>query len=215
MTTYTRTGLKAEIIDDLERDATLDSARVLSAISAAIRHYQPRRFYFNETRSVTFTTTASKATYTFGSGGDIATVFYAIDGAYITQNTTTYELRRLDYQDTEVLQDSSPSNGLPYAYSYIGQSIILYPPPNGTYTMRLTGHIQKDEPASDDQAGNVWMTEAYDLIRARAKFIFLTHTYPDTPMAAIMKGDEREALSALRAATTAKTATGRITPTAF
>lgn len=209
----TRGTLKNEIIDDLERDATADNARVLSAISSAIKFYQPKRFWFNESRSVTFNTVDGTDTYSFGT--DIATEFYRIDGVFITENGQQYEVSPRDYRDIEGLIDSTPTEGRPWSYAYINRALRFYPVPDGVYSVRITGHIKADEPAADDTASNVWMTEAYELIRCRAKWYLSTHVFPNQAMALSMRQAENEALTALRGATDDKIGTGQIIPTHF
>lgn len=211
----TRAALKTEILDDLERDASADGARVLSAISAAIKHYQPKRFFFNESRSVTFSTEADKWQYTFGTSGDITTEFYRIDAVFVTENGNNYEMCQRDYREMELLNDTNATTNRPYDWAYIGQSVVLYPVPDGVYTVRLTGHIKAAEPAADDTAGNVWFTEAYELIRCRAKSYLYAHVYPDPGMAQMMQVAEASALRALRSATMDRVSTGNVEPTSF
>lgn len=211
----TRGTLKSEIIDDMERDATADGARVLSAISSAIKFYQPKRMFFNESRAVTFSTVASTDSYDFGTGEEITTEFYKIDGAYVTDGTNIYHLVQRDYRDFETLIDGSATQNRPTDFAYIGRALRLYPVPDAVYTVRLTGHIKAAEPAADDTAGNVWFTEAYELIRCRAKAYLYAHVFPDPGMASVMVEAERSAYGALRAATTDRTGTGQLVPTMF
>lgn len=211
----TRTTLKAEIIDDLERDATADGARVLSAISSAIKFYQPKRFWFNESRGITFNTVDGTDSYDFGSGQEITTEFYKIDGVYVTENGQQYELSPRDYRELETLIDTTPTEGRPHSYAYINRALRLYPVPDAVYSIRLVGHIKAAEPASDGEADNVWMTEAYELIRCRAKWYLSTHVFPNPAMALSMRQAESDALLALRGATQDKIGTGHIIPTQF
>lgn len=211
----TRTTLKNEIIDDLERDASADSARVLSAISSAIKFYQPKRFFFNESRDVTFSTVDGTSLYDFGTGQEITTEFYRIDAAYVTQNGQQYELKARDYRDLEILIDTTPMEGRPWSYAYINRALRLYPVPDAVYTVRLVGHIKAAEPATDDTADNVWFTEAYELIRCRAKWYLSTHVFPNAAMALSMRQAESDALRALQSATADRTGTGHIIPTQF
>lgn len=211
----TRSALKTEIIDDLERDASADGARVLSAISTAIKFYQPKRFYFNESRSVTFNTVASTDTYDFGTGQEITTEFYKIDGVYVTENGNIHELNVRDYRDLEILIDSNANEGRPWSYSYINRALRLYPVPDAAYSVRLVGHVKVAEPATDGEADNAWMVEAYELIRCRAKAYLSTHVFPNPEMALMMRTAENEELMRLRGMTQDRTGTGQIIPTAF
>lgn len=209
----TRAILKAEIIDDLERDATADGARVLSAISSAIKFYQPKRFFFNESRSVTFPTVDGTDTYAFGT--DITTEFYKIDGAFVLDSDRYIPMRWMDYLDMERLIETTPAKGRPTRWTYINKALRLYNVPDAVYTVRLDGHVKIAEPASDAEADNQWFTEAYELIRCRAKAYLSIHVFPNPEMAVTMQAAEQQALVALRGATMDRTGTGEIIPTNF
>lgn len=211
----TRATLKTEILDDLERDSAADGTRVLAAISSAIKYFQPRRFFFNESRSTTFNTVADQSIYTFGTGNDITQEFYKIDLAVLEDTNTDYVMKRRDYRDIEVLNDAGATSNRPYNYDYFDRSLMLYPIPDAAYTIRLTGHIKYAEPEADGEENNEWFTEAYELIRSRAKLILYTHVYPDMEGRQTMKIAEREALTSLESGTDAKIASGCLEPTTF
>lgn len=205
----TRDTMKTEIAADLRR-GTSDGARVLSAISAAIKFYQPRRFYFNESRSVTFSTVASTGIYSFAT---IGTQFYRIDGAFITNGDEITELSVGNYLAYETLLDSE--EGLPTDYAYIDKSLRLWRTPDAIYSVRLTGHVKLAEPATDDEADNAWFVEAYELIKCRAKASLYAHVWPDPAMAATMQEAERQARMSLNDATHDRVTSGYLTATDF
>jgi hypothetical protein len=202
----TRAIMLAEMADDMERT---DTAAFASKISAAIRHYQPMRFYFNESRSVTFPTVAATTTYSWTT---IGTEFYRIDGAFITEGTNVLELAPAHYTQFET---PIASSARPTAFARLGDGVILWCSPDAIYTVRLDGHIKAAEPATDATVGNPWMVEAYDLIMARAKGELYAHRYEDPNNAAIMQQAEASALKELRRATTSKVGTGQLVPTQF
>lgn len=208
----TQAAMIAEIEDDLERS---DTAAIRTKIAASIRHYQKTRFWFNESRDVTFNTVASQIVYGFGAGSDITTEFYRIDGAFLTENTNIHQLRRVDYRPLEVELDGNIDDNRPTAYAYVNRSIRLYPPPNGVYAVRLTGHIRIDPPAADDTADNEWMVEGYDLIKARTKSLLFAVRYMDPTNAAVERQAEADALDMLLGASGAKTGSGCFIPTQF
>jgi hypothetical protein len=206
----TRTIMVAEIEDDLERS---DSAAILNKISAAIRHYQPKRFHFNESRSVTFNTVASTDTYTFTT---IGTEFNKIDGVFVTIDTEDVrELDRMNYQQLERIAGNSTDTGEPSDYASIPGGIRLWRSPDDAYSTRLLGHVKLAEPASDGEANNSWMTDAYDLIKARAKAELYLHRYMEADSAAMMRAAENEALRQLLNARDDKTALGYLEATEF
>lgn len=213
MTTYTLAGLKAEIADDTLRSDL--STQIANAISSAIRFYQKRRFYFNETRTTTFATVASQATYSSSDDTDIPK-FMVVDAVFITDSSgNRYELDYYDPADIHWLQGNGASTGRPFGYSYYDQSFTFYPIPDDVYTITPMGQISKDEPASDGEANNVWMTEAYELIRCRAKGLLFTHVMKDPAQAQTMSLAEQVALADLVSRTNAKLATGFIARTSF
>lgn len=206
--------LKAQIADDLDRsDGSIDS-QIATEITNAIRHYQRHRFYFNETRDVTFSTVASQTAY---DSTDAAAIPYAvrIDQAHITVSGQRHELTRRDFYELETLYDTTAASGEPYEYAYYDQQVWLYPIPNAVYTVRLLGLFRIDGPASDSEAGNPWMTEAFELIRCRAKVYLAAHKLYDQQLAATMQAAEEDALRLLRKDTALRLGTGSIVPTRF
>lgn len=209
----TRATMQTEILADLRRSSAQLGSQTLSAISAAIKFYQPQRFWFNESRSVTFNTVQSQSVYTFGTSGDITTEFYRIDGGVITEDSDNRPLRRGDYVALETMIDGNSTEGRPTRFAYIAKSLRLYPVPDAAYAVRLFGHIKLAEPENDNDTGNDWFVEAYELIKCRAKAYLGAHVLMDLNMAAVMRAAEQDAFKALKKATTDKVATGTLVPT--
>lgn len=212
----TRDTMVGRIQDETRRTDSAFEAIIVEHINDAITHYQKTRFYFNESRSVTFSTVADQSVYTFsGASPDITTPFYRIDMAVLEESTTDHILTRRDYEGLEWLIDGSTTSNRPYNYAYVNQSIVLYPPPDAEYTIRLTGHVKLDAPAAGGTTNNDWMTEAFDLIRSRALWSLNQRVIHDPGKAAVFRADEIEARSALMGATADKVALGCIEPTTF
>lgn len=209
----TRAIMLAEMADDMLRS---DTTLFTNKINAAIRHYQPRRFFFNESRSVTFSTVASTDLYRFGVGLEITTEFYRLDSVFITIDTQDVrELERVNYVDLEALADNNTDTGEPSQYAFINKAIRLWANPDAIYSTRLTGHIKAAAPATDDEIDNPWMVEAYDLIMSRAKAELYAHSYEDPNNAAVMQQAEASALRSLQDATHDKVSTGYLEATDF
>lgn len=211
----TRTALKATILDDMKRTSVADGTRVINEISTAIKFYQPRRFFFNESRSVTFNTVAATDSYSFGAAAAITTEFYTIDGVFVVEGGREHPVLPRNYTDIETLIDTTPTQGRPTSYAFINRALRFYPVPDAVYSVRLVGHVKLAEPASDGEASNAWMTEAYELIRCRAKMMLALHVFKDTDLAARMLPAMKEAEQSLRTATTSKVGTGVLMPTSF
>lgn len=211
----TQTALKAQIVNDIRNRSDL-TTQIAYCIADAITHWQRERFFFNETRSSTFTTVADQASYTSSDDADIPK-FYKIDFVTLTDSGgIVYELERIDHEDMEHIQFTGTSSGRPYAYSYFAETFWLYPIPDvSTYTIRPVGHIELAAPASDGEANNAWMTKAYDLIRYTAEERLFRDILIDTERAAIARTGKEEALLKLLAWSSKKTATGMIKATTF
>jgi hypothetical protein len=206
--------LKARVEDDLNR-SDIDT-QIGEAITDAINFWKPTRFYFNETRLATFNTADGTSIYTSSNDTDIP-LFVKLDAVFINDGTNNHELQWVPPEEMEYLLDSQTSEGLPRAYTYFESSFRFYPIPDATYTVRPIGLIEKAAPASDDEASNVWMTEAFELIRCRAKLYLITHLDIDDKMTQIqlLSAAEQSALSKLRRESTKRAGGGRIVGTDF
>jgi hypothetical protein len=209
----TQTIMKAEITSDLDDRSDLVD-EIASAITSAITHSQRDRFYWNEKRSLTFSTVASQQNYTSSDAANIPNML-RIDQAHITVSGQRRELRRVNFYELETLYDTSASSGEPFEYAYHDREIWLYPIPSTTYTVRVLGHMIVAAPATDGEASNPWMTEAYELIRCRAKAYLAMHKLRDPELAQSMQAMEADALARLRKETALRLGTGMFTPTEF
>jgi hypothetical protein len=207
----TRSVLKSRIEDDLARSDIPN--QIYSAIDDAITHYQSTRFYFTETRTATFVTVAGQSYYSSADDADIPNM-YAVDDVQITVSGNVYSLDREDATQLEQLIGSTASRGDPLSWAWADRGILLYPIPNAARTIRLIGGIKKAAP-TDDTAGNVWMTEAFELIRAHAKLLLAVHVTNDDGLAQRMSAAAEGAKARLERETSSKRATSQIMATAF
>lgn len=204
--------LKAEIADDLDRSDL--ATQIATEITKAIRHYQRTRFYFNETRDETFSTVADQEIY---SSSDDAAIpkFIEIDQIVLIDGTQPTELAYIDPKEWEMLTASGTATGKPGCWTYFNMSIGLHPIPDDAYTIRPVGHIMKDEPATDSEAGNIWMTDAFDLLRARVCAQISIRKTRDMEFYQMQKQVESDELARLNSETTSRISTGFVTPTEF
>ena len=188
--------LKAQIADDLARD-DLES-QIAAEIPNAIDFYQEKRFWFNETESATFVTVAAQTEYDVDDDADIP-LFIDIDEVEITDSSgSLWQLAPVSAGRMKYLLSLS-SSGRPTHYSYFASKFHFYPAPDTVYTITPIGHITKAEPANDDvEDDNVWMNEAKELIRCRAKAYISTHVTMDLEMAQAMSSAEQDAYAHLR-----------------
>lgn len=204
--------LKAEIADDLDRTDLTD--QIEREISKAIRFYQSKRFYFNETRDVTFSTVAAQALYGVDDAPEIPQ-FFEIDQICAEDGTQKYELDEISPKVWEVATGSGGTSAKPISWAYFDQSIGLYPIPDGAVTIRLIGHIKKAEPEDDTEEDNVWMVEAFDLIRAHVCATLALKKLRDSTLFQAQTTAVGMELSRLLSETAGKVGAGFVTPSQF
>ena len=203
--------MKAQIANDIERSDL--TSEIATAISKAIGQYQTTRFFFNEAR-VEFSTVAGQSSYTSSDDADIGTLM-EIDDAYVIVGGIVSRLHVITPDRWEYLNDNSASTGEPYCYTWFAGAIRIYPVPSAIYTVRLHAHVSKAEPASDGETGNVWMTYAYEVIRAAARKFLSAETTMDGEMTQSSEALEMDALTRLMARSSKITGTGIIRPTCW
>ena len=222
----TKDALAARIADDLARSDL--TTQIGNAIDDAIEHWKTTRFHFNETRAVTFTSVASQSIYTSSDSASIPLMF-DVDTLYVTESGGTPELvgpngKKQDFDHVHDLILTGGGTGKPYMWAWFDRSIYVYPVPDSTsYTFRLTGAIEKAVPASGSEADNVWMTEAFALLRAHAKGLLYLHVIHNMEKAAMMLGPRLDARGGaagaeyrkLRREATDKRGLGIISPSVF
>lgn len=178
-------AMKARIADEIARDDL--TSQIANAINDAIDAYQNERFYFNESRSLTFSTVINQEFYTASDLPDIVNIV-KIDFAYLFINNYPYKLVATAPELLESLSVTATYTGPPYEYAWYDNSIRLYPIPNAVYPIRITAQILRAPPGSDGETGNVWMTAAERLIRSRAKYELAVHVLNDDELARRMGG---------------------------
>jgi hypothetical protein len=210
--------LKSTIADDLVR--TDLTAQISAAIDEAITYYAASRFYFAETTLVAFETEVDEREYThdlmeFDNGSE-QVIPVRIEAVIAVVNGQNFQLERIDPLEMEMLHDTTVASGQPQNWSYTGSGVFsLYPLPDDEYTIRLLGLFRRGPPETDAETGNVWMTDAFELIRCRAKFYLAVHTTQDADMATAMAQLEMVAKDRLIRETALRSSTGRIIPTGF
>lgn len=208
--------LKAEIADDIDDTTGEYTDQIERAISGAIRYCERSVYYFNETRDITFPTVDGQEWYGEADNANIPTLV-RIDAAW--SEDSGGQRSALDREPPEVLEglsDNSSSRGEPYAFTYFARQIRLYPIPGAqVYTIRLQVGPYRLAPMVNDSDENAWLTEAYDLIKARAKYLVYKNTLKEAALAAEALNDANDQHDALKAETSARSGTGRIVPTCF
>lgn len=173
--------MKARIADEIARSDL--TTQIAYAIDDAIEAYQQCRFFFNETREVTFTTVANQEFY---GKTDQAELGNLVDIDYMTiyYGDQSYEVVQERPNIVEWSSTNGTSTGQPTSYAYYNQQIRLYPVPDTAgHSVRVAGAYKVAAPTTDSEADNPWMTHAKRLIRCRAKFEIYSHVEQDLELA--------------------------------
>jgi len=210
--------LRAAILRDADLTNGEYADDVNAAISAAERYCARFPFYFNETRDETFVTVDTQEWYDETDNANIPTLVH-IEAIYAEDsNGKRTPLTRHHPSWLETISDGTASTGTPTDWTYFGQKIRLYPIPGSeVFTIRLQLSPYRLTPLdlSDDADTNAWLTEAYDLIKARAKYVLFKDSLKDAAMAIEAANDFNDWLNALTSETSQRTGTGFVVPTCW
>lgn len=204
--------MRDRIADELDRaDMT---SQIEREIKSAIAFYERKRFWFNEKRT-NFATVAAQEWYTSTDDSDIPNLL-TLDIAKIAINSTTkHELELQPYAELEFISDGGEADeGQPTALAYFQKQIRLYPIPDASYSVVLSGIFALDALSASADT-NAWMTDGEALIRQRTRRMIYSNVIREPELAAEAGRLEAEELRALIEATTQKKATGRLVPTTF
>lgn len=161
-------AMKADIARDLGNSNL--ALEIADAINRAIKFYQGYLFWFNESRTYTFSTVVGQVYYGSSDDSDIPLI-RSLEGIILERTDgQDYPLRKMGVQELEILTDPSSSSGEPYAYSYYANEIGVCDKPDAVYNLRMFGNFAAAAPGADDEPNNPWMLNAYNLIRSRASY---------------------------------------------
>lgn len=201
--------MKSRIASELERTDLTD--QIANAISDAIDEYGVERFWFNESRSLTFNTVVSQREYAAADG---VPTLITVDRLFVTISGQKRDLDKADPALLELWNDTSTPTGQPTTYAILGDTLILYPTPTQVYEIRAVAHYVL--PAlTDDTQSNAWTTEAEPLIRRRAKQLLQMEIILDAEGATMTEPLLAKALDDVRVKTSRIKALGRMKPTVF
>lgn len=198
--------LRTNIANDLTR-SDIDS-QTKSAVTDAIKFYEPDRFWFNQTRSQTFNTVASQNTYTSTDFSQLPNVI-EFDDLFLKDGVSQIRLDWEEPHDFEWLLGINTAPGRPTVYTYVDGTLILWPTPVTAYTIRPHMHYRLPMLSADSDS-TAWCNEAEGLIRAHAKMILYANLIEDDAGAARMQAQIPALKAKLDEETTSRLATGRI-----
>lgn len=212
-TFYDMMTVIADEVDDTTGEYT---AQIQNCIFTAIRFCERDVYYFNETRDVTFPTISGQEWYDGNDNPNIPTLGRIV--AVYSEDSSGQRtiIKRVMPEEIEIVSDNAASRGEPYSYTYFGQRIRLYPVPGDeVYTIRLQLGPYRLADIQTSTDSNAWFTEAFDLVKARAKYVLYKDYMKDAGLAMAALNDYNEENSALSAETSRRNGSSCITATSF
>lgn len=236
MTTYG--DMVTRIGDELARSDL--TSQIQGSVMRAIRFYERRRWWFNETR-FTFSTISGQEYYSdVDAGNRTISRLKLVDSATLLVSTVNrYPINERSWDYINTISDTTTNYGQPEdfclygASSYgavsptiavaSGQLIRLYPIPDSQpYTIQIAGLI-----TLLDQEGlgpyvypagtttDVWSLDGEDLICCRAKWDVCSSYLKDMDAAQAAKAQETEALMSMNRINIMKISTQRVAASPF
>jgi len=178
-------AIKTRIITEMVRDDLSDDLadQLATHIERACEYYAGRKFWFN-TIVTTTTTTSGNAVVS------VPSTVRRIDRVSIPAlNININEVTLAELPIFEV-------SGIPTVYAYDGDTLRLYPTPDSTFTLRITGIANATFPASDDDS-NIWTNEGQDLIVAHTRMTLYRDQFRDAEGVQMAMGAASDALKRL------------------
>lgn len=209
MTTFAL--LKSAVADDLERSDL--TSQIGTEINNAIKEYARRRFWFNQSRTLTFSTVASQEFYGTSDNTSIP-YLTVIDLVVLTDGSNKYPLFRTDNDDMEMMLTPTTANNRPTNFARVVNEIRLYPVPDAAYSIRINGLVRPADLSADGDT-NIFVTEAFDVIRHSARRRVMSNTLKDYDGAGVAAEAERSAYESLLSESTLVMGRGGIEATDF
>lgn len=161
-------AIKARISDEMKRgELSASATAVQNSVLDAIKFFEGRRFPFNEFIDATHTTTSGTYAVTITATLRIVN----LDAVKVTVNNRLYALTPRTWQELESI-DSGQWTGYPDYYARYDEDLLrLYPTPNGTYTVTLSGtrKLETVSAGASASASNAWTGVAEEAVRLHAK----------------------------------------------
>lgn len=205
--------MKAKIADELARPDLTD--QIADKINEAISSYQNERFFFSESRDITFSTVAGQEFYGVADNPNIP-ILQAFDYVILYIGSIPWPIARRTDVEIEVLNQNGLMRGQPWNWSYYNQQLRLGPVPDTVYPMRIAAHRFVAPPLNDGDVGNPWMIGTAEImIRSRAKYEIFLHKIRNMEMAEAMAAAVTEAYSSLKGQTNRLTGRAIMAPMEF
>jgi hypothetical protein len=203
--------LQTRIATDLTRSDL--TSQIANAVSDAVNFFARERFWFNTSRNLTFNTVAGQIAY---GANDYSVIpnLVKIDAMFVPQAQSVLPLDRYEPADFEMLNNGSTGGGIPKAFTYVDQTIRLWPTPNAAFTITIHAHYKLAALVNPTDSSS-WTTDAEELIRSHAKLLLFTDVLSDGDGASAMAAKIPVLLGALRSESSARMSSGVVQGTEF
>lgn len=163
-------AMKTRIAREMKRgEITATTQAVEDAILDAIKHWETKRFWFNEIADTSKSTATSVRTVDISS-----TNIWSIDQIKVTIGNRDYPITKKSYAWIDAI-DQGQWEGYPYHWAwYEKDTLRFYPIPNAVYVLRISGVRRLKPVLAADADTNEWMVEAEEIIRNYAKGLLFT-----------------------------------------
>lgn len=203
-------NVKLRIADELLREDI--NPQIDKAVKSAIKYYQSTPFWFNEAVETITDTVYSDASIAVGTNYDAEKIQYI---ELLESGSVNHRfLKRLHWEEYLRLVDEA-SLGEPTAWASYANVIYLYPKPDKTYQFKIYYIQSNDVDLLTLSDSHVFLNNAEELIRYRAKWDLCLNVLSDYNAAEGFKQSEIEALSNIKRETTNRVSTGSFRPTEF
>lgn len=211
--------MQAEIADEVDDTTGEYGSQIQRAIIAAIRYCQRESYWFNELRTGEVATTIGEQLYSFAGSGNASGDFddvIQINAVFFTDTGgQTSEMTRISPTEMELLSDSSASTGQPYNWTYYQSQLWIYPIPDQAYMLELhLGPYRYVLPSTGTDT-HAFFDEAWDMTKARAKYILFKDVLQEPERAIEALNDYRDQENQLKAETSRRVGSGYFCPTEF
>jgi len=206
--------MKTRIATELDRSDL--TSPIADAVVSAIAYFSTYRFWFNE-RTITFTTVDGQDEYTLptvDTSGLPIRVLEIDQLIFVDSGGSRYVLQPKPWQYINAQKWNTTDTGKPDLYSIHHGKIILWPIPDGAYTIdgSVLADINQITSSSAANVTNEWMTVGEEMIRCRAKGDLYENTIRNPERAGAMLGIASAAMQRLQSQTDRLKNVGGVTP---
>ncbi|MBB4076218.1 hypothetical protein GGR08_000511 [Bartonella fuyuanensis] len=208
-------NMVALIQDEIDDTTDEYSLQIQNSIFTAVQLCVREPLFFNEESVREFKTQTGKVWYGQNEGVFIESEKILKEVFLIKKNATKIKLFFRPFDALFQQYGPQPVPATPLFYTWLDQEIGLFPPPGYVQTVQFFcdfTHLAEEQLKTDNSP---WLTHAFDLIKARAKYELYKNILKDPEYTAVSFRDFQEQLQALRLETSRRKNSSKICPMSF